>query len=380
MIADELEIKRLKDMGSLQRAMRLMKRFQKRLTRMVRTWHDKFIDGVHVWLRRSRYMARELAWLTPDRQDLFSPASSVLTVRLLPTLFMKWKTQGYVLSAVDIADAFLMVPHQELTVVTCELAAGDTMDFVWGRVLPGQRDGSQLWHESFRAFLGDELQICEFPAYPSLLRTKGDECLLLLHVDDVLRLSKKSFLEETLMPALKAKYKVACETISKVGAELTFLKRHHVMVSQDEMAIQSHPKLLVINRKLQPERTPGHPMLDEPDESAALCPANASVYRIEEQNAMKLGIKMLKQVGMSNFVDALHSGHAHIQVPQTIHHRQDCHEKPSIMRRKVRARAAITMGAITDQIDEAQNLLYSVSRVSLPATLALLGVDALAMH
>ena len=69
-------------------------------------WRDKFINGVHVWLRRSRYVAREFGWLSPERQDLFSPASSGLTVRLLPTLFMTWKSFGYVLCAIDIADAF----------------------------------------------------------------------------------------------------------------------------------------------------------------------------------------------------------------------------------------------------------------------------------
>ena len=42
-------------------------------------------------VRPSRYVAREFAWLSPDRQDLFSPASSVITTRLLPTLFIKWK-------------------------------------------------------------------------------------------------------------------------------------------------------------------------------------------------------------------------------------------------------------------------------------------------
>ena len=56
-------------------------------TRMVRAWREKHIDGERVWLHRSRYVAREFAWLSPDRQDLFSPASSVITTRLLPTLF-----------------------------------------------------------------------------------------------------------------------------------------------------------------------------------------------------------------------------------------------------------------------------------------------------
>ena len=66
-------------------------------------------------------------------------------------------------SAIDIADAFLMFPQEELTFAPCELAAGDVLNFVLGSVLPGQRNGSQLWHESFSAFLTDELQICEFP-------------------------------------------------------------------------------------------------------------------------------------------------------------------------------------------------------------------------
>ena len=177
---------------------------KKLTTRMVRTWRDKFINGVHVWLRRSRYVAREFAWLSPERQDLFSPASSVLTVRLLPTLFMKWKSLGYVLCAIDIADAFLMVPQKESTQVTCELATGEKMDFMLGKVLPGQRNGSQMWHEAFSGFLSSELQINDFPAYPSLLRSPNGECLMLLHVDDVLCLSTRKYLDDVLLPALNS--------------------------------------------------------------------------------------------------------------------------------------------------------------------------------
>ena len=127
--------------------------------------------------------------------------------------------------------------------------------------------------------------MCEFSAYPSLLKSKGGECLLLLHVDDVLCLCRRKYLDQVLMPSLKSKNKVACETVCKAGDELTFLKRRHVMVSEDEMAIQSYPKhlerlfdLLAINRKLlKPKRTPGHNLLDEPDTSKPLGPAEASV-------------------------------------------------------------------------------------------------------
>ena len=123
LLADELEISRLKAMGvlipaeSYDVAGQTPKKFT---TRMVRTWRDKHLDGEHVWLRRSRYVAREYAWLSPERQGLFSPASSVLTVRLLPCLFMKWKMDDYVLCSIDITDAFLMVDQRELTqVVVC---------------------------------------------------------------------------------------------------------------------------------------------------------------------------------------------------------------------------------------------------------------------
>ena len=54
----------------------------------------------------------------------------MLIVRLLPTLFMKWRFDDYVLSAIDLADAFLMVPQKELIMVLCELAAGDVLSFV----------------------------------------------------------------------------------------------------------------------------------------------------------------------------------------------------------------------------------------------------------
>ena len=43
-------------------------------------------------------------------------------------------------------------------------------------------------------------------AYPCLLRADDSECVLLLHVDDVLCLVKETYLNNTLIPALRAKY------------------------------------------------------------------------------------------------------------------------------------------------------------------------------
>lgn len=120
-------------------------------------WRDKFINGDHVWLRRSTYVAREFAWLSLERQDLVH-LGSLLAGRLLPT---KWKFSGYVLWAIDIADAVL---ENELTQVTCELATVGRLDYALGRVLFDQWNGSQMWCEAL------EPQTNSFPAYPPVLR------------------------------------------------------------------------------------------------------------------------------------------------------------------------------------------------------------------
>ena len=153
-------------------------------------------------------------------------------------------------------------------------------------LLPGQRNGSQMWHDSFSSFLRDELRITPCDAYPCLLRAENSECVLLLHVDDVLCLVKENYLNTTLVPALRAKYKISLDVVCKEGDELTFLKRKHAMVTPDQLAIQSHPKhleklfeLLKIKRSLMPKKTPGHPLLDEPDNSKELDAQYAKIYR-----------------------------------------------------------------------------------------------------
>ena len=58
------------------------------------------------------------------------------------------------------------------------------------------------------------------------------------------------------------------------------------MVSPNQLAIQSHPKhleklfeLLKIKRSLMPKKTPGHPLLDEPDNSKELDAQYAKIYK-----------------------------------------------------------------------------------------------------
>jgi len=75
LLADELEISRLKAMCVLIPAENYDVAGQtpkKLTTRMVRTWRDKHLDGEHVWLRRSCYVAREYAWLSPEARLILS--------------------------------------------------------------------------------------------------------------------------------------------------------------------------------------------------------------------------------------------------------------------------------------------------------------------
>ena len=85
-------------------------------TRFVRTWREKKDqDGNAIWLRRSRLVVREYTWLQPDREALFSPASSIAT-RILPICFLALREhQETLMLAIDVKDAFLTVEQEQPT-------------------------------------------------------------------------------------------------------------------------------------------------------------------------------------------------------------------------------------------------------------------------
>ena len=117
-IAMQVETTRLKQMVVLLPPETVEGMNPKRLsTRYVITWRDKVLDGRRCWLRRARYVAREYAWLSPERQDLFSPASGNITNRLLPSVFLHWEMRHpekqFVRGAIYIGDAFLTVEQKQ---------------------------------------------------------------------------------------------------------------------------------------------------------------------------------------------------------------------------------------------------------------------------
>ncbi len=148
----------------------------------------------------------------------------------------------------------------------------DKTEYSLGKVLPGQRAGSQLWYESFSAMLKEKLGMQQCESYPSLRKAPSNSCFLLLHVDDMMVVEDASYIDSKFLSALNASNKVSCSSIRAVGDEVAFLKRTRRLVTCDRSTISAHPKRidqLVKLAGIKPsnvwQKTPGHPLIDEFD-------------------------------------------------------------------------------------------------------------------
>ena len=130
-LADSLEIKRLINLGVLTSAEEAPANAKSLSTRFVRTWREKVVSGSPVWLRRSRFVAREFAWLQSDRDALFSPASSGIVARLSAMFLDLRSREDAIMASIDVKDAFSIVPQQTPATVKCQLADGQS------KLLPG---------------------------------------------------------------------------------------------------------------------------------------------------------------------------------------------------------------------------------------------------
>ena len=123
-----------------------------------------------------------------------------------------------IMLAVDVKDAFLTVCRQQPTRVRCTDAAGTTISYMLGRVLPGQRDGSLLWHKDLVKFLAEtKLKMTETEAYPSMFRSEKGDCIMLIHIDDLLIVGSRKTILDDLIRALQAKYAISVEIMSACG-------------------------------------------------------------------------------------------------------------------------------------------------------------------
>ena len=135
-------------------------------------------------------------------------------------------------------------------------------------------------------FLAEHLQMQPLPLYPCLLKSPDSKCLMLLHVDDILVVCGKDYLEDSLLKALSGKYKVSAEVMQFLGDSVTFLKRRLVLEAFDQMIIYPHPKdftrlfdLVGAKKTWKPKNVPAHSQILECFETAELSSDGASVFR-----------------------------------------------------------------------------------------------------
>jgi len=94
-LADQLELQRLERLQVLQSPDVVPPTAKVLSTRFVRTWREKHNSkGEAIWLRRSRFVAREFAWLAPERESLFSPASGSIISRIFAYNFVGKTREG----------------------------------------------------------------------------------------------------------------------------------------------------------------------------------------------------------------------------------------------------------------------------------------------
>ena len=194
----------------------------------------------------SRNVAREHAWLSPTREGLYSPASSSLTSRLLPALYIHLKGQDnrWCLGSLDVSDAFLTVDQVELVLVTYADPEGQARSFILGKMLPGQRDGTARWREKLADDLKMEVSATVCSVSPNIFRcdTRLAPIYLQTHVDDIEYVGMLQAVDECLIPAMEKSFKISNRSIIKAGDEMDFLKRRHVLRHDGSLLIMAHPK------------------------------------------------------------------------------------------------------------------------------------------
>ncbi len=119
-----------------------------------------------------------------------------------------------------------------------------------------------------------------------MLKTKDKKLFIFLHVDDLLVTGHCDKVEKELIPALKSTYKISFSLMRQMGDELTFLKRRHVLLSDELVLIKPHHKhvaqlkeILAIHPKAYPKKTPAHPAIDNKHTTANLNETDMAKFR-----------------------------------------------------------------------------------------------------
>ena len=147
----------------------------------------RYRDG---WKRRCRIVAREFRSGQQTDEANFAPTSTFGAIRMLMVFSMVYNLS---LTALDVKDAFLLVPQQELLYVLIPEWIVDLSDNkqhnVWElrRCLPGQRNAALRWHEYFSEKC-IEAGMVAYPGCPTIMMLVNEQrrIYLNIHVDDIL--------------------------------------------------------------------------------------------------------------------------------------------------------------------------------------------------
>eukprot|EP00435_Cladocopium_sp_Y103_P035839 s3673_g9.t1 len=204
------------------------------------------------WVRRCRIFAREFKTGATGENN-FSPTSSFASARMLLTFALIY---NLAVSALDVKDAFLMVPQVELAYVKIPMwirrwTGNPHTHWLLKRCLPGQRNAALRWHQHIGG-LCEEADLEAFPGAPTILRHKdiNKKIFVNIHVDDILLVSNPGDVEwfqQTVGATLTMK--LDCPYLPGSGKQLMYLKNRMTMQS-DGILIQPNstyiPKLVAL--------------------------------------------------------------------------------------------------------------------------------------
>ena len=232
-LADDVELKRLCSMGVLVKTSDFDGPGQveeKLTTKFVYDWRLReytTADGqvYKRWLRRSRLVAREYAFLE-RRDDTYSPATSTHILNLLPLWYLQKisevdkdsDTKAYTLASLDAKDAFLMVPQEKAVRVKLQ---GE--DFIVQRNLPGQRLGACHWYFFLRQLLESEMDFKFCKEQPCLCR--NDHGMMMIHVDDVMFAGETRYWKDVVLKKFQERFSISFEGLGDNGTSFSCLKR-----------------------------------------------------------------------------------------------------------------------------------------------------------
>ena len=215
--------------------------YRKLTTKQVKDW--RFREGQ--WLRRSRLVARDYRFLSPELEGLFSPASNGLSTKLWAAVVQSAQGQLELYSA-DVKDAYLMVKQEEKVYVVTRRG----VNYILGRNLPGQRTGSKNWYNLLAEVLTKK-GLTTYKANPSIFfkADVGNGQLPLVvstHVDDLQIMGSRVEVNDLLQHLRDQNWELQVEGPCgpHLSGQCSFLKRKFVSDGHGHLWVKLNDKYI----------------------------------------------------------------------------------------------------------------------------------------